>query len=57
MSDPTDRVRSYDPDYGHWDFGKISALREIALADEGAYEYYYMGMLAQSLKATRFDVC
>lgn len=34
---------SYDPAHGEWDFGRISALREIALALEGGYEYYYMG--------------
>jgi arginyl-tRNA---protein transferase len=34
---------SYDPDYSHWDFGKLSAAREIALAEEGGYDYYYMG--------------
>lgn len=33
----------YDPDYSHWDWGKISALQEIALAREKGYEYYYMG--------------
>lgn len=36
---------SYDPEYHHWDFGKMSALREICLAMEGKYEYYYMGTL------------
>jgi len=39
---------SYDPDYGQWDFGKLSALREIALAVEAGYEYYYMGTFALS---------
>jgi arginyl-tRNA---protein transferase len=33
----------YDPDYSHWDWGKISALQEIALAQEKGYGYYYMG--------------
>lgn len=41
---------SYDPEYKDWDFGKISALHETALAQEAGYEYYYMGMcLEQSL--------
>lgn len=35
---------SYDPAYEKWEFGKLSALREVALAVEGAYQYYYMGM-------------
>lgn len=35
--------RSYDPDFEPWQLGKLSALREIALAVEGHYRYYYMG--------------
>ena len=34
---------SYDPDFEEWQVGKLSALREIALALEGQYTYYYMG--------------
>lgn len=34
---------SYDPEYEAWEFGKLSALREIALTIEGGYQYYYMG--------------
>jgi arginyl-tRNA--protein-N-Asp/Glu arginylyltransferase len=34
---------SYDPDYEQWEFGKLSALREIAFAQENGYPYYYMG--------------
>lgn len=34
---------SYDPDFSDWEFGKLSALREIAFTLEGAYQYYYMG--------------
>jgi arginine-tRNA-protein transferase len=34
---------SYDPDYEHWEFGKLSAMREIAFAQENNYAYYYMG--------------
>ena len=44
------RSDSYDPDYGYWDFGKISALHEIALADEGGYEYYYMGQSQSKMR-------
>ena len=33
----------YDEDVNDWNFGKLSALREIALALEGGYRYYYMG--------------
>ena len=39
---------SYDPEYQHWDFGKISALRETALALEAGYDYYYMGSSSTS---------
>ena len=41
---------SYDPDFGQWDFGKISALQEIALAEEGGYQHYYMGKLPGGFK-------
>ncbi len=34
---------SYDPSLEGWQLGKLSALREIALAIEGQYKYYYMG--------------
>jgi len=27
----------------NWEFGKLSAMQEIALAVEGGYKYYYMG--------------
>jgi arginine-tRNA-protein transferase len=33
----------YDPDFGQWGFGKLSALREIAMTIEDGYQYYYMG--------------
>lgn len=36
-------VFSYDPSFEQWEFGKLSALREIALALESPYPYYYMG--------------
>ncbi|EHY60329.1 Arginyl-tRNA--protein transferase 1 [Exophiala dermatitidis] len=44
----------YDPEYHHWDFGKISALREIALALEAHYEYYYMGYYIHSCTKMRY---
>lgn len=36
-------MSSYDPEFGDWEFGKLSALREIAFALEEGYKYYYMG--------------
>ena len=39
---------SYDPEYQHWDFGKLSALREAAMALEMGYDYYYMGTSTNS---------
>jgi arginine-tRNA-protein transferase len=43
ISEPIAKYSSYDPDYEQWEFGKLSAMREIALALEGSYQYYYMG--------------
>lgn len=34
----------YHEDYRAWGFGKLSACREAALAREGGYQYYYMGI-------------
>ena len=34
---------SYHEDVKDWKFGKLSAVREIQLAIEGGYAYYYMG--------------
>lgn len=34
---------SYHSDFIDWNFGKLSAMREIYLAIEGGYRYYYMG--------------
>lgn len=34
---------SYDPEYEQWEFGKLSAMREIAFCLENDYPYYYMG--------------
>ena len=44
----------YDPDYSEWDWGKISALQEIALAREKGYEYYYMGYYIHSCTKMRY---
>ncbi|KAK5043310.1 Arginyl-tRNA--protein transferase 1 [Exophiala sideris] len=44
----------YDPEYQQWDFGKMSALREIALALEANYEYYYMGYYIHSCIKMRY---
>ncbi|KAI9844576.1 MAG: Arginyl-tRNA--protein transferase 1 [Sclerophora amabilis] len=35
-------IGSYHENMNKWNFGKISALREAALADEAGYKYYYM---------------
>ncbi|ETI19620.1 hypothetical protein G647_09454 [Cladophialophora carrionii CBS 160.54] len=44
----------YDPEYQHWDLGKVSALRETALALEAGYEYYYMGYYIHSCIKMRY---
>lgn len=36
-------LSSYDSEYEQWEFGKLSALREIAFSIEHNYPYYYMG--------------
>jgi hypothetical protein len=38
----------YHSDFEQWSFGKISAMREAALALEAGYEYYYMGYYIHS---------
>ena len=43
----TDKNR-YHHDFAYLEFGKVSALREIALAVEEGYRYYYMGMPAST---------
>jgi arginyl-tRNA--protein-N-Asp/Glu arginylyltransferase len=40
---------SYDPEFGDHEFGKLSALREIAFALENDYRYYYMGAMTPFL--------
>ena len=37
------RCFRYHEDVQEWNFGKLSALREIALALEDGHQYYYMG--------------
>ncbi|PYH99587.1 arginine-tRNA-protein transferase [Aspergillus ellipticus CBS 707.79] len=44
----------YDPDYEQWEFGKLSAMREIALAIEAEYQYYYMGYYIHSCQKMRY---
>ncbi|CAO2651333.1 Nn.00g096300.m01.CDS01 [Neocucurbitaria sp. VM-36] len=44
----------YHSDFEHWQFGKLSALREITLALEGGYEYYYMGYYIHSCTKMKY---
>ncbi|KAJ5688724.1 hypothetical protein N7462_003116 [Penicillium macrosclerotiorum] len=44
----------YDPAYEQWEFGKLSALREIAFALENSYPYYYMGFYIHSCQKMRY---
>ncbi|KAL2040979.1 hypothetical protein N7G274_006437 [Stereocaulon virgatum] len=44
----------YHEDVNDWNFGKLSALREIALALEGGYKYYYMGYYIHSCIKMRY---
>ncbi|KAL1644113.1 Arginyl-tRNA--protein transferase 1 [Didymella pomorum] len=44
----------YHSDYEKWQFGKLSALREAALAIEGDYQYYYMGYYIHSCTKMRY---
>jgi arginine-tRNA-protein transferase len=44
----------YHSDVEKWQFGKLSALREAALALEGGYEYYYMGYYIHSCTKMRY---
>lgn len=34
----------YHEGFNEWDFGKLSAMREITLAIEEGYQFYYMGL-------------
>ncbi|CAK4031693.1 related to arginine-tRNA- transferase [Lecanosticta acicola] len=44
----------YHSDFEKWSFGKLSALREAALALEQGYQYYYMGYYIHSCKKMRY---
>ncbi|KUL90214.1 hypothetical protein ZTR_01897 [Talaromyces verruculosus] len=44
----------YDPEFGDWEFGKLSALREIAFAMEEGYKYYYMGYYIHTCQKMRY---
>ncbi|KAF2839515.1 arginine-tRNA-protein transferase 1 [Patellaria atrata CBS 101060] len=44
----------YHNDFEKWSFGKLSALREAALAVEGGYQYYYMGYYIHSCVKMRY---
>ncbi|KAF4551999.1 Arginyl-tRNA--protein transferase-like protein [Elsinoe fawcettii] len=44
----------YHRDFEKWSFGKLSALREAALALEGGYEYYYMGYYIHSCQKMQY---
>ncbi|QKX61520.1 uncharacterized protein TRUGW13939_08672 [Talaromyces rugulosus] len=44
----------YDPEFGDWGFGKLSALREIVLAREENYQHYYMGYYIHSCQKMRY---
>jgi arginine-tRNA-protein transferase len=44
----------YHQDFEKWSFGKLSALREIALAVESEYEYYYMGYYIHSCAKMKY---
>ncbi|KAL4933426.1 arginyltransferase [Aspergillus undulatus] len=44
----------YDPDYEQWELGKLSAMREIALAIEEGYQHYYMGYYIHSCQKMRY---
>jgi len=37
-----------------WKFGKFTAMREIALALEGGYDFYYMGFYIHSCTKMRY---
>lgn len=44
----------YHVDFERWSFGKVSALREIALALKSEREYYYMGYYIHSCIKMRY---
>ena len=44
----------YDVDYEKWSFGKLTALRELAMAAELGYELYYMGFYIHECPKMRY---
>ncbi|KAK3623374.1 Arginyl-tRNA--protein transferase 1 [Elasticomyces elasticus] len=44
----------YHSDFEKWSFGKLSALREAALAMEQGYDYYYMGYYIHGCAKMRY---
>lgn len=44
----------YDPDFQKHDLGKVSALREAAMALESGFDYYYMGFYIHSCDKMRY---
>jgi hypothetical protein len=44
----------YHQDFEKWSFGKLSAMREAALALEGGYEFYYMGFYIHNCVKMRY---
>lgn len=44
----------YHQDFEMWSFGKLSAVREAALALQGGYEHYYMGYYIHSCAKMRY---
>lgn len=44
----------YHSDFEQWQFGKLSALREITLTIEGEYQYYYMGYYIHSCTKMKY---
>ncbi|MCJ1433078.1 Arginyl-tRNA--protein transferase 1 [Xylographa pallens] len=44
----------YHESVNDWEFGKLSALQEIALAVEAGYQYYYMGYYIHSCIKMRY---
>ncbi|KAL2351855.1 arginine-tRNA-protein transferase [Cryomyces antarcticus] len=44
----------YHRDFEKWSFGKLSAMREAALAVEKGYEHYYMGYYIHSCAKMRY---
>lgn len=44
----------YHSDFEQWHFGKLSAIREAALALKGGYQYYYMGYYIHSCTKMRY---